>query len=65
MLPKEYTWFLKHPESVAQYSGEYIAIVGEEIVAHGKNFKAVFRAAEKRGTPYIHKVPRADRELVV
>lgn len=66
MLPKEYSWFLTHPESENQYAGEYIAIVGEQIVAHGKDFAAVLQEAEQHGqSPFIHKVPAADKDVVV
>jgi hypothetical protein len=67
MLPKEYTWFINHPEISAAYSGEYIAIIDESVVAHGKNFKQVLEEAEKKygKTPFIHKVPNANYDLVV
>jgi hypothetical protein len=44
-----------------------IAIVGESIVAHDKDFKAVLAAAESQTgqEPFIYKVPVADREVVV
>lgn len=62
---KEYDWLLAHPEIELQYAGQYIAIVGESVVAHGEDFAAVLEKAEKYGEPFIHKVPRADRDLVV
>jgi hypothetical protein len=66
MLSKEYDWFLTHPEIETRYAGEYIAIIGEEVVAHGKDFKEVLKEAEKHGeAPLIHKVPDADKDLVV
>ncbi len=65
MLAKEYAWFLDHPEVVARHAGEYIAIVGEAVVAHGRDLEAIFATAEKYGEPLIHKVPPADKELVV
>ncbi|MBI4553470.1 MAG: hypothetical protein HY710_14490 [Candidatus Latescibacteria bacterium] len=66
MLPKEYSWFLTHPELETQYTGEYIAIIGEAVVAHGKDFKTVLQEAERHGkAPFIHKVPAADKDLVV
>jgi hypothetical protein len=48
MIPKEYTWLLMNPEIENQYAGEYIAIIGESIVAHGKDFKKVLKEAKKR-----------------
>ena len=66
MLPKEYDWLLAHPEIEGRYSGEYIAIVGESVVSHGKDFKKVLSKAEKYGkNPYIHKVPPMNKDLVV
>jgi len=66
MLPKEYNWLLMNPEIETKYAGEYIAIIGESVVAHGKNFKEVLKDAEKHGKePFIHKVPSSDKELVV
>ena len=66
MLPKEYNWLLMNPEIETQYAGEYIAIIGESVVAHGKDFKKILQEAEKQGKePFIHKVPSSDKELVV
>ena len=65
MLRREYSWFLEHPEIIAQYSGEYIAIVGEKVVAHGRNFRTVFEEAERHGKPLVHKVQPADKEMIL
>ena len=66
MIPKEYTWLLMNPEIETQYAGEYIAIIGESIVAHGKDFQKVLKDAEKHGKePFIHKAPSSDKDLVV
>ncbi|HEX9731127.1 MAG TPA: DUF5678 domain-containing protein [Thermoanaerobaculia bacterium] len=65
MLRKEYGWFLDHPEIIAQYSGEYIAIVGDKVVAHGRSFKAVFEEAERHGRPLVHKVQPTDKEVIL
>ena len=66
MLPKEYSWLLKNPAIENKYAGEYIAIIGESVVAHGKDFKKTLKEAEKHGSePFIHKVPSSDKELVV
>lgn len=62
---KEYEWLLAHPEIEVEYAGQYVAIVGESVVAHGQDFAAVLEKAERFGEPFIHKVPRADRDLVV
>ena len=66
MVPKELDWLLSHPETEEKYVGEYIGIVRDKIVAHGKDFKKVLAEAEKAGKdPYIHKVLSPDKELVV
>ena len=66
MLSTEYLWFLKHPEIEIQYAGEYIAIVGEAIVAHGKDFNEVLQEAKKYGEdPLLHKVISLDKALIV
>ena len=44
MLPKEYDWLLSHPEIETEYAGKYVAIAGESIVAHGKDFREVLKA---------------------
>ncbi|HEX9735247.1 MAG TPA: DUF5678 domain-containing protein [Thermoanaerobaculia bacterium] len=64
-LPQEFNWYVAHPEISARYAGEYIAIVGEAVVAHGKDLKFVLEEARKHGKPFIHKVRRVDKELVV
>lgn len=66
MNNREFNWLLSHPEIEERYVGEYIAIVGDRIVAHGKDFKKVLEEAEKGDRePFIHKVPPLDKELVV
>jgi len=66
MIPKEYAWLLVNPEIDNQYAGEYIAIIGESIVAHGKDFQKVLKEAEKYGKePFIHKAFSSDKELIV
>ena len=55
-----------HPEIETKYPGEYIAIIGKNVVSHGKDFKKVFREAEKHGKEaFIHKVPYKDKDLIV
>jgi hypothetical protein len=65
-MSTEYNWLIKNPEIEMTYAGEYIAILGESVVAHGRDFKKVLKEAEKQGdAPFIHKVPSSDKELVV
>src|SRR5438045_2121798 len=66
MHEKEFDWFLQHPELEEEYSGEYIAIVNQVVVAHGKDFASVLEEARKHGDePLFHKVPAADKEQIV
>ncbi len=65
MREYEFKWFATHPEVLEKYKGEYIAIIGEKIVAHGKNLNQVSKKAEKiEKLPLIAKVPK-DEVLVV
>lgn len=66
MSLKEYNWLLNNPDIETKYAGEYIAIIGESVAAHGKDFKQVLQEAEKQGKePFIHKVSSSEKELVV
>ncbi|MBM4047746.1 MAG: hypothetical protein FJ279_21790 [Planctomycetes bacterium] len=66
MGTKELKWLAAHPEVQEQYLGEYIAIAGEKLVAHGKDFKKVFDQVQKSGLEaIIHKARRLDKGLVV
>jgi hypothetical protein len=59
----EHEWLATHPSEVAKYAGQYIAVVGRKIVAHGYDFEAVFHKAKKIGdNPLFDKVP--DTEVV-
>ncbi len=63
---EEFTWLISHPEIEKQYAGEYVAILNESVVAHGKDFKAVLEEAEQHGKdPLIHKVPAANTDWIV
>ena len=66
MKNKEYNWLLSQTNIVAKYRGEYIAIVSNSVVAHGKDLEQVLKIAEKNGKePYIYKVPSTDKPLIV
>lgn len=58
MMSKEFEWLSRHHEKEIKYRGEYIAVVGEKIVAHGRNFRKVAAEAEKTSRdPLYAKVP--------
>lgn len=47
MRESEFNWFANHPEIMNQYRGEYVAIIGKSVVAHGGHLKPVLEDAEK------------------
>lgn len=54
----ESNWLAQHPEIDQQYRGEYIAISGQRVIAHGKNLKEVMSEAQKTDpNPLISKIP--------
>ena len=54
----ESDWLAQHPEMDQQYRGEYIAISGQCVIAHGKNLKEVMSEARKTDPdPLISKIP--------
>jgi len=59
----EHMWLATHPMEVAKYTGQYIAVVGKKIVAHGYNFEKVYEKAKQYGeNPLFDKV--LDAELL-
>ncbi len=61
----EYNWLVDHAEETEKYAGEYIALVGEKIVAHGNDFLKVAEEAKKvASSPLFHKVP-TDEVMVI
>lgn len=60
----EHDWLATHPMEVAKYAGQYIAVIGKKIVAHGHDFEKVYEKAKRYGeNPLFDKVP--DMEIVV
>ena len=60
-MSKEFRWISKHPEEKAKHKGEYIAIVGERIVAYGKDALRVLAQAKRTSRdPLLVKVPQHD-----
>lgn len=51
-------YFGKYPQDEDNFLGEYIAVVKDQIIAHGKNLKKVFERAKKTvKEPLLVKVP--------
>jgi Family of unknown function (DUF5678) len=58
---KEFEFFI-HAD-LSRFAGQYVAIVGEKVVASGSNAQAVWRQAKRRfpsSTPTLAKLPRAE-----
>ena len=58
MSEESYNYFMKL--NLKPYSDEWIAIVNDRVVSHGRNAKDVFRQAKKeypKSNPLITKVP--------
>ncbi|MAG18356.1 MAG: succinyl-CoA synthetase subunit alpha [Candidatus Diapherotrites archaeon] len=48
---------------LSKYAGQWVAIVDNKVVAHGKNVKKILKEAEKeapKAIPFIAKVPLRD-----
>ncbi|MEW6609141.1 MAG: DUF5678 domain-containing protein [bacterium] len=62
---KEANWLDSHLEERLKYRGEYIAVVREEIVAHGIDFIEVIEKGKKvSDDPLIAKIPKEDLMVV-
>jgi hypothetical protein len=48
-IMEKYHWLLEHPEEEAKYTGEFIAVAGRKVVAHGKVFAEVYDEARRQG----------------
>ncbi len=58
---KEFDFFIQ--ADLSRFAGQYIAIVGEKVVASGSNAQAVWQKAKRRfpsSTPTLGKLPRAE-----
>jgi hypoxanthine-guanine phosphoribosyltransferase len=61
MPDKDYNWYLK-PE-VEKYKGEYVIILNDDIVFHGRDLKKMVKEFRKKyptEIPHIAKVPTDD-----
>lgn len=56
---KELKWLSEHEP---EYRGQYVLLFGDQLVAHGKNLKALVEEARAKGCdrPLIHFVPDDD-----
>lgn len=54
--------FLEEMRNKEQYSGQWIAILGVQIVANGKNINDVYAKAAKGKTPLLVEIPDKNKE---
>jgi len=65
MKEMESSWLAEHPEIRGKHRGEYIAISGKRVIAHGKHLRDVMKQARKIDPdPLICKVPRQEILIV-
>lgn len=58
-------WLSEHPEIQEKYRGEYIAVSGKKVIAHGKHLREVMKRAKKTDPdPLICKVPTQEILIV-
>lgn len=60
-MKSEYEYILSASDQLGEHLGEWIAIVGEEIVSTGNNAKKVYQKAKEKHadkTPLIMKIPK-------
>jgi Family of unknown function (DUF5678) len=63
---RELEWRQTHAEELRAYANEWVALEGEEIIAHDRDPVRVFEQAKQRGisSPYIFYVESADESVV-
>lgn len=60
-MKSEYEYAMPAHEQLGKYLGEWIAVVGDEIVAFGDDAKKVYRTSKAKypdKTPFIMKIPK-------
>src|SRR5271167_3401099 len=58
----EMRWLISRGEDLAQYAGEWLLIVSNDLAAHSSDFNDIKRAIRERDiqSPFVHYVPSAD-----
>ena len=63
---REFEWLGSHQEEKRKYKGEYIAVVGEKIVAHGANLAQVITKAKTFSEkPLIAAIPDGEDLMII
>ncbi len=67
-LQQEHEWLVEHHAEAERYSGRWIAILGEKIVADGKSFEQTHKKAmveHRSAIPLVLYVPKRSEELLI
>ncbi len=63
-MRKEYEFLASNSKLLSEHKGEWIAVVGEQVVAYGEDFDDVYDSAQKIAKePVLLKIPK--EEVVV
>lgn len=66
-MSTELQYYSSH--DMSEYAGEWIALIGSEVVAHGKILKEVYSEANSkakgRRAPFFMKVPKSLEEMIL
>ena len=60
-MKSEYEYIMSAREQLGKHLGEWIAVVGDEIVSAGEDAKEVYQASKAKHpnkTPFIMKIPK-------
>lgn len=60
-MKSEYEYIMSSREKLGEHLGEWIAVVGDEIVSSGKDVKKVYQASKTKypdKAPFIMKIPK-------
>ena len=61
----EYEWLCAHPAVVRKHAGEWIAIYGQKVIAHGKDGDEVIQDAQHVTPDYVFAYIEDDDEDLV
>ena len=65
-MDKSYNYFMK--ADLSRYIGEWVAIVDDEVVAHGQDVKKIYEESKRKypkKKPLITKVPEKETMILV
>ena len=68
MKSQESKWISEHQEMINKYSGRWVAILKNKLVATGDSVEEIKRVLKERHIkelPLITKIPRQDEELSI